>query len=62
MFFTKKTASQDWKLDATRCPLPELFQALETSEKGLADAQAEERLLLYGLNEPARKKKRTMLL
>ncbi|MDP2922256.1 MAG: magnesium-translocating P-type ATPase [Candidatus Omnitrophota bacterium] len=38
-----------------------ILQQLKTSEKGLSSAEARQRLLEYGYNEPARKKKRTIL-
>ncbi len=38
-----------------------LYEQLKTSERGLAEQEAKERLLEYGLNEPAKKKKRTIL-
>ncbi len=38
-----------------------IFEKLKTSEKGLTDQEAKKRLLEYGLNEPAKKKKRTIL-
>jgi len=38
-----------------------IFEKLKTSEKGLTDQEAKNRLLEYGLNEPAKKKKRTIL-
>ncbi|MEI8345737.1 MAG: HAD-IC family P-type ATPase, partial [Candidatus Omnitrophota bacterium] len=39
-----------------------LYAQFKTSEKGLSTAQAEQRLELYGLNEPAKKRKRGILL
>ena len=41
--------------------IEELLQKYETSSGGLGQAQAEERLKEYGLNEPAKKKKRTVI-
>ena len=38
-----------------------IFEKLKTSEKGLTDQEAKKRLLEYGPNEPAKKKKRTIL-
>jgi Mg2+-importing ATPase len=38
-----------------------LFEKLNTSAKGLSEAEAKRRLEEYGYNEPARKKKRTIL-
>lgn len=43
------------------CPVAELLQQLETSEKGLSEREAQTRLGLYGYNEPAKKRKRTIL-
>ncbi len=37
------------------------FAELKTSPKGLSDREAKSRLEVYGLNEPARKKKRTLV-
>ncbi len=42
-------------------PAEALFEKLGTSAKGLTDAVAKERLKEYGLNEPAKKMKRTVL-
>jgi len=53
--------SQAWDFDYISCTAGVLFEKLETSEKGLAEQEAENRLLEYGFNEPARKKKRTIL-
>jgi P-type Mg2+ transporter len=53
--------SQAWDFDYISCTAGVLFERLETSEKGLAEQGAENRLLEYGFNEPARKKKRTIL-
>ena len=47
--------------DYTGCPAEVLFEKLKTSEKGLSEQEALSRLEEYGLNEPARKKKRTIL-
>ncbi|MDD5568671.1 MAG: HAD-IC family P-type ATPase, partial [Candidatus Omnitrophica bacterium] len=43
------------------CPIEELYAKLQTSEKGLTEKEAEKRLQEFGYNEPARKKKRTIL-
>jgi Mg2+-importing ATPase len=43
------------------CPIEELYTKLETSERGLTEKEAEKRLQEFGYNEPARKKKRTIL-
>ncbi len=42
-------------------PADAVLQAFGTSEKGLPDAEVRERLKRYGYNEPAKKKKRTIL-
>ena len=39
-----------------------LFEKFKTSLKGLAEEEARRRLQEHGLNEPARKKKRTLLI
>jgi len=47
--------------DYISSPIEVIFEKLKTSEKGLTDQEAKNRLLEYGLNEPAKKKKRTIL-
>jgi len=47
--------------DCVRCTPEALFEKLATSQKGLTDREAQERLSVYGYNEPAKKKKRTVL-
>jgi len=42
-------------------PIEEVFSKLKTSLKGLTEKEARKRLEYYGLNEPARRKKRTIL-
>ena len=42
-------------------PIEEVFSKLKTSQKGLSEKEAKKRLEYYGFNEPARKKKRTIL-
>lgn len=54
--------SQAWDFDYIGCPQEVLLQRLNTTEKGLTEQEAENRLLLYGQNEPARKKKRNILI
>lgn len=56
---SKKT--QLWDFDYADCTAAELFAKLNTCEKGIAEEEAEKRLEEYGFNEPARKKKRTIL-
>jgi len=53
--------SQAWDFDYVNCSQEVLFGKLKTSEKGLSEQEARNRLLEYGLNEPAKKKKRTIL-
>ncbi|MBI3291611.1 MAG: hypothetical protein HYZ73_02220, partial [Elusimicrobia bacterium] len=43
------------------CPIGELWERLRTSEKGLSEKEAQSRLAIYGYNEPAKKRKRTIL-
>jgi len=47
--------------DYLGCPIEVIFKKLKTSEKGLSEQEAHRRLEDYGLNEPAKKKKRTIL-
>ncbi|MFA5339777.1 MAG: magnesium-translocating P-type ATPase [Candidatus Omnitrophota bacterium] len=42
-------------------PIEEIFSKLKTSPKGLFEKEAQKRLEYYGFNEPAKKKKRTVL-
>lgn len=53
--------SQAWDFDYISCSQEELFGKLKTSQKGLTELDAKNRLLEYGINEPAKKKKRTIL-
>ena len=53
--------SQIWDIDYVGCPQEALFVKLKTSERGLTDQEANTRLLEFGFNEPARKKKRTII-
>jgi len=55
----RKTQSQ--KFDYVSCSQESLFRELNTSPKGLSEAEAQKRLEEYGFNEPARKRKRTIL-
>jgi len=48
--------NQVWDFDYIGCPLDVLFAKLATSQKGLSDSQARERIEQYGYNELARKK------
>ncbi|MGA1865011.1 MAG: magnesium-translocating P-type ATPase [bacterium] len=45
----------------TSAPIDVLFERFNTSLKGLSEEEAEKRLAEYGYNQPARKKKRTIL-
>jgi len=47
--------------DYIGCPIEVIFEKLKTSEKGLTEQEARRRLEEYGFNEPAKKKKRTIL-
>jgi len=47
--------------DYVDCPIEVIFEKLSTSMKGLSEEEAKKRLLEYGHNEPAKKKKRTIL-
>src|SRR5882672_1088826 len=59
---TKPFQPQKWSFDHVRSASKALLEGLTTSEKGLTETEARERLVLYGPNEPARKKKRTILI
>ncbi len=52
---------QNLNFDYISCPQEELFKQLLTSQKGLTDDEVSNRLEEYGYNEPARKKKRTVI-
>jgi Mg2+-importing ATPase len=52
---------QNLDFDYIGCPPEVLMDKLKTSLKGLTDDEAEKRLQEYGYNEPAKKKKRTIL-
>ena len=54
--------SQSWDFDYVTCPQDAIFNKLTTSLKGLTEQEAQNRLELYGFNEPAKKKKRTILI
>jgi len=56
-----KTKPQNWDFDYMGCPPQVLFEELKTSPKGLQEQHAKERLVEYGFNEPAKKKKRTIV-
>lgn len=52
---------QSWDFDYINCPQELLLGKLDTSQKGLKEEEAQKRLEDYGYNEPAKKKKRTIL-
>ena len=52
---------QNWDFDYINCPQETLFEKLKTSSKGLSEKEAEHRLEEHGYNEPARKKKRAII-
>ena len=56
-----KKKSQNWDFDYIGCSPEVLFEKLKTSQKGLTDEEARHRIEEYGYNEPAKKKKRTIL-
>jgi len=47
--------------DYIGCPIEVIFEKLKTSEKGLSEQETQRRLEEYGFNEPAKKKKRSIL-
>ena len=53
---------QGMGFDYAACSQQAIFEKLSTSAKGLSEEQAQKRLEEYGFNEPARKKKRTILI
>ena len=56
-----KIKLQNWDFDFVSSSAEEVMAKLNTSLKGLSDEEAKIRLEQYGLNEPARKKKRTII-
>ena len=58
----KTYRQQNLNFDYIRCNQEELFKEFTTSQKGLTDEEALTRLEEYGHNEPAKKKKRTILI
>jgi len=48
--------------DYSDAPIENLYERFNTSFKGLSQEEAEERLDIYGYNEPARKKKKNVIL
>ena len=57
----KKIKSQNYDFDYILATEKILFEKLNTSQKGLSDEEALKRLDDYGYNEPAKKKKRTII-
>lgn len=55
------TPDQNWNFDHITCSQATLLQQFHTSERGLIESEATKRLAEYGYNEPAKKKKRTLL-
>jgi len=53
--------SQIMDFDYINCATDALFKEFNTTEKGLSENEATRRLSEYGYNEPAKKKKRTIL-
>ncbi|MDD5729925.1 MAG: magnesium-translocating P-type ATPase [Candidatus Omnitrophica bacterium] len=53
--------AQAWDFDYIGCSQEALLEKLGTSQKGLTEQEALSRLEGYGFNEPAKKKKRTIL-
>ncbi|MDD5449805.1 MAG: magnesium-translocating P-type ATPase [Candidatus Omnitrophica bacterium] len=53
---------QNWDFNYAGCPLNALFEKLGTSQKGLSEKEAAGRLEEYGYNEPAKKKRQTIIL
>ena len=58
----KKQKQQILDFDHIGCPQDVLFEKLKTSSRGLTEEEAQNRHDEYGYNEPAKKKKRTLLL
>lgn len=54
--------TQTLDFDYVGCDDGTVFRSLRTSAKGLSDAEAGKRLKEYGPNEPAKKRKRTILI
>jgi len=57
----KNKKSQSWNFDYISAAQEDLLGKLKTSQKGLNEEEAKNRLEEYGYNEPAKKKKRTIL-
>ncbi|MCX5711990.1 MAG: cation-transporting P-type ATPase [Candidatus Omnitrophica bacterium] len=53
--------SQNWDFDYVGSAAELIFDKLKTSSRGLSEQEARKRLQEYGFNEPAKKKKRTIM-
>lgn len=58
---SSKYQRQIFAFDYVNSPVGLIYETLKTSEKGLAEREAQKRLSLFGYNEPARKKRRTVI-
>jgi Mg2+-importing ATPase len=58
---SRNNKSQNWDFDYIGCTQEVLFEKLKSSQKGLTEEEVKKRLEKYGYNEPAKKKKRTIL-
>jgi len=56
----QKTKFMEYK-NYSDTPIEKLFETFNTSANGLSQEEAEERLEIYGLNEPAKKKRRNII-
>jgi Mg2+-importing ATPase len=56
----QKTKFMEYK-NYSDTPIEKLFETFNTSANGLSQEEAEERLEIYGLNEPAKKKRRNIV-
>jgi len=53
--------NQSWDFDYISSPQETVLEKLKTSQRGLTDQEAQRRAQEYGLNEPAKRKKRKVL-
>jgi len=58
----REDKTQKLDLDDIHSPIEALFEKYKASLKGFSDEEARERLTVHGFNEPAKKKKRTILI
>jgi Mg2+-importing ATPase len=56
-----KIKPQNWDFDYISCTQDVLFEKFKTSQRGITEEDAKNRLEEYGYNEPAKKKKRSIL-